>query len=69
MKLVTKCKPQRRRKLCWPHWIWGWNRFVNLICGKRKGEIREDGIKWHVVCEGSVMFEKFWSERVKKATT
>jgi len=21
MKLVTKCKPQRRRKLYWPHWI------------------------------------------------
>jgi len=31
MKLVTKCKPQRRRKLYWPHWIWGWSRFVNLM--------------------------------------
>jgi hypothetical protein len=69
MKLVTKCKPQRRRKrkLWWPHWICGWNRFVNLICGKRKGEIREDEIKGHVACGGSVMCTKFWSERMKKS--
>jgi hypothetical protein len=47
--------------------MWGSNRFVNLICGKRKGEVWEDGIKGHVACEGSVMCAKFWSERLKKS--